>query len=83
MQVILVKLILTLYVTENAERRKNHRFLSWQNTIKVKKIKTIKTKSNNFHPIPAASTAGPCPTFISLLLQFYKNVQTQGQLCSP
>ena len=33
-------------------------------------------KSNNLQPIPAAT--GPCPTIIGMLLQFYNNVQQNG-----
>ena len=60
---------------------KIHRLISWQNPVKIK-ISTPK-KSDNFNPLPAASTADPCPTIFSLLLQFYDNVQTEWQLCRP
>ena len=40
-------------------------------------------KSRNFQPVPAASTASPCPTIIGLLLWFYNNVQMEWQLCRP
>ena len=37
MQIILIKL--TLYLTENAKKKKkNHRLISWQNPVKIKKI---------------------------------------------
>ena len=36
-----------------------HRFISWQNSFKFEKCHK---KSNIFHPVPATSTAGPCPT---------------------
>ena len=39
------------------------------------KILKCPQKSNTFHP--AASTAGPGPTFIGLLLRFFNNVQTE------
>ena len=52
-----------------------------KNTVKVKK--RYPKKSNNFHPISAASTAGLCPTIIGLLLRFYNNVQREWQLCRP
>ena len=39
-------------------------------------------KSNNFHPVPAASTGGAYPTITGLLLRFY-NVQMEWQLCRP
>ena len=40
------------------------------------KLKKNTPKSNNFYPVPAASTAVSFPTIISLLLWFLKNVQT-------
>ena len=79
MRIILIKL--TLYLTEKCQKRKKHRLISWQNPLKVE-INTPK-KSDNFNPVPAASTAGPCPTIIGLLLRFYDNVQTEWQLCRP
>ena len=79
MQIILVKL--TLYLTDkNAETEQIHRFISRQNSVKVKKIPK---KINNFNPVPATSTAGPCPTIIGLLLRFYNSVQKELQLCRP
>ena len=47
------------------------------------KLKKYLKKSNNFNPVPAASTAGPCSTIIGLLLRFYNSVQTEWQLCRP
>ena len=36
-----------------------HSLISWQNPVKVTKKNTIQ-KSDNFNPVPAASTASPC-----------------------
>ena len=47
------------------------------------KLKKAPQKPNTFHPVPAASTAGPCPAIIGLLLRLYNNVQTELQLCRP
>ena len=74
MQIILVKL--TLYLSEKCQkkiREKFHRFIPWQNPIKVSKIPP---KSNSVNPVPAESTAVPCPTIIGPLLRFYNNVAT-------
>ena len=79
MRIILIKL--TLYLTEKYQNRKSQRLMSWQNHIKIK-INTPQ-KSENFNSVTAASTAGPCPTIISLLLQFCDNVHSKWQLCRP
>ena len=71
MQIILVKL--TLYVTEKCQKAKYSPFICWQNPLNVKR--KPHQKSNNFHAVPAASTAGPCPTIIGLVLWFYNNMQ--------
>ena len=69
MQIIWVQL--TLYVTEKMPEKKQNfqRFFSWQNPIPIKVKKKIPKNSNNFHPVPASSTAGPCPTIIGLCRQ--------------
>ena len=54
------------------KKKKFHRLISWQNPVKVKK--NTPKKSDNVNPVPAASTAGPCPAIIGLLLRFYDNV---------
>ena len=80
MQIMLVKF--TLYVTDKFPKIQNfHRFISWENPVKF--LKKCPQKANDFHPVPTASTAGPCPTIIDLLLRFYNNVQTEWQLCRP
>ena len=43
--------------------------------LKLKKNQTI------FHPVPTASTAGPCPTIIGLLLRFYN--RRNGKCVDP
>ena len=48
------------------KKEKIHRLISWQNPVKIK-INTPK-KSDNFNPVPAASSADPCLTILSLLL---------------
>ena len=69
-------------ILQKMPKKKNiHRFISWQNPVKIK-INTPEN-SDNFNPVPAASTTGPYPTIISPLLQFYHNVQTEWQLCRP
>ena len=40
-------------------------------------------KSSTFYSVPAVSTAGPGPTSIVLLLQFFNNVQMERQPCRP
>ena len=41
------------------------------------------THTQIIHFVPVASTAGPCPAIISMVLRFYKYVQTEWQLWSP
>ena len=57
------------------KKKKKRRIIFLQNPIKDKK-NTPKNQT-----IPAASTAGPCPTTIGLSLRFYNNVQAEWQLC--
>ena len=52
---------------KNVKKQKISPFISWQNPFNVKKMPPPSPKSNNFHAVPAASTAGPCPTIIGLL----------------
>ena len=51
--------------------------------ILVKLTLYVTEKSNNFHPVPAGSTASPCPTITGLFMQCYNNVQTEWQLYGP
>ena len=83
MQIILVKL--TLYVTEKSKKKKkkNRNF-----TVSFPKLKRMppppppkKKKKKKFPSRTRCKQAGPCPTFIGLLLRFYNNVQTKWQLC--
>ena len=61
-------------------KKKNHRLIPWQNSVKVKKYPQ---KIRQFQSVPAASTVGPCSTIIDLLLRLYDGVQTEWQLCRP
>ena len=67
-------------VTQREGERKEENIMDRS---RIEDTKNKKEKSNNFYPVPAASTAGPCHTNISLLLQFYIHVQTEWQLCRP
>ena len=49
-----------MYLTEKCQKIFFHLSISWQYPVKIK-INTPK-KSDNFYPVPAASTAGPCPS---------------------
>ena len=61
MQIILIKL--ALYLTEKCQN--NHHSISWQIPVKVKKYPP---QIRQFQSVPVASTVGPCPTIIGLLL---------------
>ena len=50
--------------------QKFRRFVSWHNSVKAKK--NTPQKSNNIDSVPAASTAGPCPTIMHVIC--YSNI---------
>ena len=85
MQIILVKL--TLDVTCNCQKIKKITVSFPGKTPlklkqKPKKKKKKKNTSNNYHPTPAASTAGPCPT-IAVLQQCADEMTTVQTLIRP
>ena len=87
MQIILVKLTIILvklvrYKSYRKMPKKKEFAISFLGKSPLKLEKYLK-KSSNFNAIPAASTAGPCPTIIGLLLRFYNSVQTEWPLCRP
>ena len=85
MQVILVKTYIVCY-RKMPKKQKFHHLFAEKTPFNVKQLpppppppqkkkKKKKKKSNNFHAVPAASTAGPCPTIIGLSLWFSNNMQ--------
>ena len=68
------------YITE--KWKKNHRLVSWQNPVKADPPPPPPPPhTKKIHPVPAASTAGPSPTIICLLLRFYNNVCRRNGNC--
>ena len=65
---------------KNAKKQKFHHLFAGKTPLMLNKCPP---KSNNFHAVPAASTASPYPTIIGLVLWFYNNMQTEWQLCRP
>ena len=86
MQIILVKL--TLYVVEKCQKKKKKKKKEIQKfSVSFPSKTPLKLKypkeSNNFHLVPPASIADPCPTIIGLLFRFCNNVQREWLLCRP